>query len=111
MTIRPSEKSVGEKTHTYRTHGDCLERRGIPDPAYITVDRTMIPRVGDLVHCARLAGAITTYVKEVREVGDDIIVGTRYADSDRDYTFTAAELLGTVIAATDNEGNAVYKRG
>lgn len=88
-----------------------MERRGIPDSAYITVDRALIPRVGDLVHCARLAGAITTYVKEVREVGDDIIVGTRYLDSDRDYTFAAAELLGTVIIAKDSEGNIVYERG
>ena len=110
MTIRPSKKSVDEKPRTYRTYGDCLEARGIPNPAYVVVDRTLIPKISDLVHCTRFPRTINSYIKEVREVGDDIIVGTRYLDSNRDYTFAAAELLGTVIVAKDSEGNVVYRR-
>ncbi len=111
MTIRPS-KTCGESCpRTYRTYGDCLEARGIPNPAYVVVDRALTPKIGDLVHCTRSPGTINSYIKEVREVGDDIIVGTRYLDSNRDYTFAAAELLGTVIIAKDIEGHVVYKRG
>ena len=94
--------------------GDCLERAGlhIPDGGYAIIRSGLDIRVGDLVHCNRVAGAISTMVKQVKSItSDSIIVGTAYVDTCRDFTFEAAEIYGVVTEVFDKVwGERVYVR-
>ena len=84
--------------------GDCLEGAGlhIPNGAYAIVDSNTQVRVGDLVHCTKLAGTINSYIKQVKGINEGTVtVGTAYADPARDYTFNAAEIFGVITEAYD----------
>lgn len=79
--------------------GDCLEKAGlvIPHDGYAIIDRSIPPRVGDLVHCNDAFATINGYIKQVKEFqGDTVIVGTAYEDESKDFTFEAAEIYGVV---------------
>jgi hypothetical protein len=69
-------------------------------------------KVGDFVHCNKIAGSISSYIKQVKEInGDSVIVGTAYLDSSKDFTFEAAEILGVVTEVYDAMWkDRVYKR-
>lgn len=90
--------------------GDCLEGIGLPSVGTLEVNPNLMPVVGDLVRCNKILRGMTL-VKQVIEITEDkVIVGTRYADSSRDYTFVAGEISGTVTKAFDRQGNIVYER-
>ncbi len=90
--------------------GDCLEGIGLPSVGTLEVDPNLMPVVGDLVRCNKILYGMTL-VKQVIEMTEDkVIVGTRYADSSRDFTFVAGKISGTVTKAFDKFGNIVYER-
>lgn len=65
---------------------------------FAIVDANATVKVGDLVHCTRVAGTLNSYIKQVKEInGDSVIVGTAYLDESRDFTFEAAEIYGVVL--------------
>lgn len=94
--------------------GDCLERVGlvIPNGGWGIIDRSIEPRVGDLVHCDNQMGTIHGFIKRVVEIkGDTVIVGTAYADESKDYTFEASVIYGVVTEVFRKIfGNRVYQR-
>ena len=82
--------------------GECLERAGLkmPHGARGIIDCSIVPRVGDLVHCDNNFGTIHGFVKQVKEFrGDTVIVGTAYEDESRDYTFEASVIYGVLTEA------------
>ena len=95
-------------------YGDCLEAAGlrIPNCGIAIIHRGARLRVGDLVHCTKISGALSSYIKQVKEIrGDSVIVGTAYTDPSRDFTFEAAEILGVVDSVFDKlYGYRVYVR-
>lgn len=96
-----------------RICGDCLEKAGlhIPNEAIAIIDCSCEIKVGDFVICTRGAGALNKYCKQVKEIGETIIVGTAYTDKSLDYTFEAAEIYGVVTEAFDKLWhNQVYSR-
>lgn len=95
-----------------RVFGDCLEDIGIviPNGGFVVVDRTVFPKVGDLVICSQYAGAVMgEMLKMVFEIGEDVIVGTRYKDKTRDFTFKAGEIRGVARCVMDNKGNILWE--
>lgn len=94
-----------------RIHGDCLEDIGvvIPNGGIAVVDRTIFPRVGDLVICCQKIGCLDEYIKQVFSFGKEIIVGTRYKDKTRDFTFKAEEIRGVVRYVMDDKRNIIWE--
>lgn len=94
--------------------GECLERAGlrIPSGANAIIDCSIVPKVGDLVHCDNRFGTIHGFIKQVKEFkGDTVIVGTAYEDESRDYTFEAFVIYGVVTEVFDKLfGKRVYYR-
>lgn len=90
--------------------GDCLEAVGIPTMGYVLIDRLVDFKVGDLVWCNKHAGSLNTYIKQVFEVGDIVHVGTRYNDTERDFSFDAQEILGVVVCCMDKDRKIVWER-
>jgi hypothetical protein len=95
-------------------YGDCLEKAGlrIPNRGQAIIDCSISPKVGDLVHCDNHLGTIHGFIKQVKEIKDEvIIVGTAYADESRDYTFEASVIYGVVTEVFDKVfGKQVYCR-
>ena len=91
----PKERFVLEQIY-----GDCLEGAGlsIPHGGFAVIDRGTNLRVGDLVHCGRLSGAIPGCIKQVQAILPDgtVRVGTAYLDKSRDISFDAGEIYGVV---------------
>ena len=110
MTHLPRQLNGPPSLCERKFRGDCLEKIGVPDRGTAVIDRALPPRVGDLIHCTRTAGTLDSYLKEVVEIGEDIVVRTRYLDETRDFSFVAAELLGTVVAIKDTAGNILKER-
>lgn len=104
---KPSRKLAG-------IYGDCLEGVGLimPNRGKAIIDCSITPRVGDLVHCDKNIDTICGYIKQVKEInGDTIIVGTKYLDESRDYTFKAGFIYGVVTEVFDAAtGRQIYKR-
>lgn len=95
-----------------RVYGDCLEDIGIviPNGGFVVVDRTVFPKVGDLVICSQYAGAVMgEMLKLVLEIGEDIVVGTRYKDKSRDFTFKAGEIRGVARYVMDDKGTILWE--
>lgn len=95
-------------------YGDCLEKAGliIPWEGKAIIDKNTTLKVGDLVHCTRVAGQLGGYIKQVKEIGEDVLVGTAYLDESKDFTFLAAEILGVVKEVyCKARGCRVYVRG
>lgn len=90
-------------------YGDCLEGIGIPDKGIAIIDTGAKPKVGDIVWCNRMTGAINTYLKQVVEVGDAVIVSTRFKESEKDFQFPAAEFLGVVKTILDRDRNVILE--
>ena len=100
MTYIRHEKNKKKRFCIEHIHGNCLERIGVKNKGggYAIVDHNATVKVGDLVHCTRIAGTLNSYIKQVKEInGDSIIVGTAYLDESRDFQFEAAEIYGVVI--------------
>lgn len=91
--------------------GDCLEDIGvvIPKGGIAVVDRTIFPRVGDLVICCRKVGSLNEYLKQVFSFDTQIIVGTRYTDKTRDFTFKAVEIRGVVRYIMDENRKIIWE--
>lgn len=80
--------------------GNCLEKLGIKNfnGGYAIIDKNAEVCVGDVVHCTKIAGGCSTYLKQVKAIDNGtVIVGTAYLDNSKDYTFEAAEILGVVL--------------
>lgn len=94
-------------------YGDCLEGIGIRNPHWLVKDTEITPIVGDLVVCVKNKNFLDQYVKVVlshdQETGK-FTVGSRYADSSRDFTFVAEEILGVVILMFDGDKRQIYER-
>jgi hypothetical protein len=100
MTILNEKRPPKKRFTIEHIHGECLERIGVKNKGggYAIIDANATVKVGDLVHCTRVAGTLNSYIKQVKEInGDSIIVGTAYLDESRDFQFEAAEIYGTVI--------------
>ena len=110
MTHRPIINEFSNRFGSHKYHGECLEGMGLPCTGVFTEDKYCIPQVGDIVHCTRTEGAVVSYIKKVISVGEDIVVGTQYKESDRDFSFVAAELLGVVIEVRNCDNHLVWSR-
>jgi hypothetical protein len=100
MTIHVSERPPHKRFSFEPIYGDCLYRVGVKNNGggFALIDANATVKVGDLVHCSKVTGAITTFIKQVKEInGDSVIVWTAYEDESRDFQFEAAEIMGTVI--------------
>lgn len=95
-----------------RITGDCLEDIGIviPNGGIVAIDATIFPKVGDLVVCCEHKGAqMNELLKLVLDIGEDIIVGTRYKDKSRDFTFKAGEIRGVARYVMDDKHNIIWE--
>ncbi|MBE6555534.1 MAG: hypothetical protein E7663_04800 [Ruminococcaceae bacterium] len=98
---RPSKKSR-EKIVEY-LHGDCLEGAGlfIPNGGIAVIDCTLTPRVGDFVICGKHRDTLDRYCKQVKSIGECVVVGTAYLDRAKDFTFEAQVVSGVVVQVFD----------
>jgi hypothetical protein len=97
-----------ELSHIY---GDCLEEVGIPNKGQVLINRTIEPKVGDLVHCNNYMCTLNGFIKQVKSIdGDEMIVQTRYRDKSKDFEFYVCEFYGVVEMVFDSMGNLCYKR-
>jgi hypothetical protein len=104
MTIICINKNEKKRDWCHPIKGDCLERAGlhIPRGGLAITRQGLEIRVGDLVHCGQVSGALNSQVKQVKEIKDGTyIVGTAYTDRARDFTFEAAEIYGVVTEVFD----------
>lgn len=114
MTYLCQGREDSERFRMHEIYGDCLEKAGIymPEGAIATVDSNAEIEVGDLIICSRIVGQARAYIKKVKEIiGDSIIVGTKYRDPSKNFTFEAAEIMGVVkeIYRKDT-GKRIYAR-
>lgn len=115
MTTRiytPTDKKRGARC-LEDIQGDCLENAGlvIPHGGRAIVDCTCEVKVGDLVHCDNVFGTIHGFIKQVKEIGDTIIVGTNYLDPNRNFSFEASVIYGVVTEVFDKfNGRQIYRR-
>lgn len=103
------------KSHEYNLRsikGKCLEGVGIPDGGRAVINHTILPEVGDLVHCNDAWCTINGYIKQVKSFdGEQMVVGTKYLDSSKDFEFYCFEYYGVVEMVFDMFGHIVYRRG
>ena len=93
------------------TKGDCLEEVGVPNRGRALINRTIKPRVGDLVWCNNSLCSIGGYIKQVKSInGDEMIVQTRYKDKSKDFEFYVCEFYGVVEMVFDFMGDLCYRR-
>lgn len=100
MTLHVSKKPPKRRFYIKDIYGNCLEKLGVRNVGggYAVIDANATVRIGDLVFCSRVLGEIGGYIKQVKEInGDSVIVGTAYLDESKDFTFEAAEIMGTVL--------------
>jgi hypothetical protein len=91
--------------------GDCLEEAGVPNRGHMLVNRTIKPKVGDLVWCNTAYCSVNGFIKQVKAFdGDTMIVQTRYKDKSKDYEFYVCECYGVVEMVFDIVGNLCYRR-
>lgn len=109
-TIFCKAKSENRRFETHKIYGDCLERIGIPaSGGIVTIDRLRDVKVGDVVHCTRYPGTISSYLKRVIDIGETVLVGTCYLDQNRDFSFKAAEIFGVAVSVTNTEGVVMWR--
>ena len=91
--------------------GDCLEKVGVPSSGKMLVNRTIKPKVGDLVWCNNANCSVNGFVKQVKEYdGDTMIVQTQYVDQSKDFEFYVCEFYGVVEMVFDVAGDLRYRR-
>lgn len=91
--------------------GKCLEAVGIPNGGKAVINHTILPEVGDLVHCNDALCTLNGYIKQVKSFdGEMMIVGTKYLDASKDFEFFCFEYYGVVEMVFDMLGNIVYRR-
>ena len=93
-------------------YGDCLEGIGVMNPRYFIRDTEISPREGDIVHCVKDSNYLDQYVKVVlshNEETGEFIVGSRYADSSKDFTFIPEKIFGVVILMFDGDRRLIYE--
>lgn len=93
--------------------GRCLEGIGVVNPRYAIIDTEITPLVGDLVHCRRYIGTLDSYIKQIYDYvlsTQEFLVGTRYKDSTKDFSFVAEEINGVVLEIYDMRGRIIYER-
>lgn len=116
MTTRiytPKDKKKGGARCLEYIVGDCLENAGlvIPHGGIAIIDCSCEVRVGDLVRCDNAFGTIHGFIKQVKEIGDTIIVETNYIDPDRNFSFEASVIYGVVTEVFDKfNGTQIYRR-
>lgn len=94
-----------------QTEGSCLEEVGIPNRGKAVINRTIKPKVGDIVWCNNEICAIGGYLKQVKSFnGEEMIVTTRYKDHSKDFSFYVFEFYGVVEMVFDGMGNLCYRR-
>lgn len=100
--------------HEYQiksTSGNCLEEVGVPGRGQAVINRTIKPKVGDLVWCNNELCTIGGFLKQVKSFdGEEMIVQTRYKDHSKNYSFYCFEFYGVVELLFDNFGDLCYKR-
>lgn len=91
--------------------GICLEEVGVPSRGQAVINRTIKPKVGDLVHCNNEFCALGGFIKQVQSFdGEQMVVGTRYKDHSKNYSFYCFEFYGVVEMIFDNAGDLCYRR-
>ena len=91
--------------------GICLEEVGVPSRGQAVINRTIKPKVGDLVHCNNEFCSLGVFIKQVQSFdGEQMVVGTRYKDHSKNYSFYCFEFYGVVEMIFDNMGNLCYRR-
>jgi hypothetical protein len=93
------------------TSGACLEEVGVPNQGMAVINRTIKPKVGDLVWCNNEFCCIGGYLKQVQSFdGEEMIVTTRYKDHSKDFQFYVFEFYGVVEMLFNNMGDLCYRR-
>lgn len=103
---KPGRNSIKEE----RIIGNCLEAIGIPNGGIAVIDANEDPRIGDVIWCNNRIITVRGFLKQVVELGDTIIVSTRYKDKTKDYTFEVSEVYGVVLKVMDYDRNVVWER-
>lgn len=94
-------------------YGECLAGIGIEAPTHAVRDDSLVVRVGDIVHCRKMAGSLNSYIKQVisyDESSKKFTVGTHYKDSSKDFTFVAEEINGVITEMYNTRGELIYER-
>ena len=103
-----------KKKHEYElrsTSGNCLEEVGVPSRGQAVINRTIKPRVGDLVWCNNAMCTINGFLKQVKSFdGEEMVVQTRYKDHSKNFEFYCFEFYGVVEMVFDNFGDLCYRR-
>ena len=93
------------------TSGICLEQIGIPGSGKAVINRTIKPKVGDIVWCNNSFCTISGFLKQVKYFdGEEMIVTTRYKDYSKNFSFYVFEFYGVVEMIFDNMGDLCYRR-
>ena len=94
-------------------YGECLEGIGIRNPRKVVRDKSLKPKVGDIVHFHRDINFIDSYIKQVKSYDpetEQFTVGTCYTDPSRDFTFVPEKIHGVITEIYDGDGFLVYER-
>ena len=92
-------------------HGICLEEVGVPSEGRAVINRTIKPKVGDLVWCNNAFCTINGFIKQVKSFdGEEMVVQTRYKDHSKNFEFYVFEFYGVVEMVFDNMGDLRYRR-
>lgn len=93
------------------TSGICLEEMGVPSSGMAVINRTIKPKVGDLVWCNNKFCCIGGYLKQVQSFdGEKMVVTTRYKDHSKNFTFHVFEFYGVVEMVFNTMGDLCYRR-
>lgn len=93
------------------TTGICLEEVGVPSSGKAVINRTIKPKVGDIVWCNNSFCALGGYMKQVKSFdGEEMIVQTRYKDHSKDFEFYVFEFYGVVEMVFNEMGDLCYRR-
>lgn len=91
--------------------GICLEEVGVPARGQAVINRTIKPKVGDLVWCNKDICTIGGYLKQVVSFeNEEMVVTTRYKDHSKNFTFNVFEFYGVVEMIFDVMGGLCYRR-
>lgn len=114
MTHICRAKNENDRFYLEHISGDCLEGAGlyIPHGGYAIMDKDAEYKIGDLVHCNKISGQISGYLKQLKSIKQDCaIVTTNYTDESRNFEFEPEELLGVVTEVYSKlTGKLIYKR-